>query len=277
MSNTTLTCDTCFHHCALRDGQKGLCLSRKRQGESILPIGYGRISSLALDLIEKKPLYHFHPGRPIVSVGGLGCNLRCPFCQNSGISQSDNVPTRNLSPQELIAIAEEARTQYGNLGIAFTYNEPLINYEYIIDCGVLARKRDLCIVLVSNGTADPSVIRRLLPYVDAANIDLKGFSSDIYDRLGGSFDSVKETIALCCRNWHVEITSLIVEGFNDSPSDMEQEARWIASLDSSIPLHITRSFPHYRMPDLTPTSPALMQEMKAIAERYLAYVHLGNL
>ena len=278
-TNTTakITCPVCFRHCILDEGQTGNCLARQNQNGKSVSLNYGRISSIALDPIEKKPLYHFHPGSPILSVGSFGCNLHCPFCQNHGISQTDDVPCRELSPEQLVSIALDLKEQHGNIGIAFTYNEPLINYEYILDCAVLAKSHSLAIVLVSNGTAEPEILRLLLPYVDAMNIDVKGFSDAIYRRLGGSFASVKETVELAHGYCHIEITSLIVSGFNDSVEAMSEQAVWLASLDPAIPLHITRAFPNFRMPQLQPTPVSLMRNLQDAAKAQgLKHVYLGN-
>lgn len=277
-TSTTITCPVCFRHCTLAEGQTGNCLARQNKDGESVPLNYGKITSIALDPIEKKPLYRFHPGSPILSVGSFGCNLHCPFCQNHGISQTDNVPCRELSPEQLVAVALDMKEEHGNIGIAFTYNEPLINYEYILDCAVLAKSHSLSIVLVTNGTVEPEILRLLLPYVDAMNIDVKGFSDDIYRKLGGSFASVKRTVELAHEYCHIEITSLIVTGINDSVDDMKQEAAWLASLNPSIPLHITRAFSNFHMPELMPTSVALMRELQSVAEAQgLQYVYLGNI
>lgn len=276
-TSTTITCPVCFRHCTLSEGQTGNCLARQNHNGESIPLNYGKITSIALDPIEKKPLYRFHPGSPILSVGSFGCNLHCPFCQNHGISQTDDVPCRELSPEELISVALDTKKQHGNIGIAFTYNEPLVNYEYILDCAVLAKSHSLAIVLVTNGTVEPEILRLLLPYVDAMNIDAKGFSNEIYRTLGGDFASVKRTVEMAQKYCHIEITSLIVAGINDSMDDMKQEAAWLASLNPTIPLHITRAFPNFRMPELIPTSVALMRELQQAAEAQgLEYVYLGN-
>ena len=269
-------CPVCFHHCALHEGQRGLCKARENKDGRIVSASYGQITSLALDPIEKKPLYHFHPGQPILSVGSYGCNLSCAFCQNHSISQESDAPTRFLAPEELVRIAIETAEEHGNIGIAFTYNEPLIQYEYILDCAKYAKETDLAIVLVTNGTAEAEILSSLLPFVDAMNIDVKGFSKEIYQRLGGDFASVQRTVEMACQKCHVEITSLIVPGLNDDPEEMRQEARWLSSLDPAIPLHITRCFPHYKMPHLKPTDIGLMEHLAEIAREHLEYVYLGN-
>lgn len=239
-------------------------------------IYYGQISSLALDPIEKKPLYHFHPGSKILSVGGVGCNMTCPFCQNHGISQpEDEIPTKIISPETLRDLACHYREQ-GNIGVAFTYNEPLLCYDYIRDCSILLKEEGLKTVIVSNGCFGEKVIDMVREYVDAANIDLKAFTEDGYKSLGGSLNRVKSFIEKVYSDIHLEITSLIVPGLNDDPKDMEAQAKWIASLNPEIVLHITRFFPMYKMLDREPTDIAVMENLKHIASEYLKNVYLGN-
>ena len=190
-------CELCFHHCALEEGQTGLCRARVNRGGTILPLNYSRVTSLALDPIEKKPLRRFHSGSMILSVGSFGCNLRCPFCQNHEISMAgeDELNTEELPPDDLAALAERLRLR-GNIGVAYTYNEPLIGYEYVRDCAEAVRARGMVNVLVSNGTVEEAPWRELLPLIDAANIDLKGFTEGWYRRLGGDLETVKRSIAL---------------------------------------------------------------------------------
>ncbi len=277
MNHTTaIRCPICFHHCRLTDGQTGICLTRQNKNGRLIAAGYGKITSLALDPIEKKPLFRFYPNRPILSVGSFGCNLACPFCQNHEISQTSQVSYRMITPEELIHLALELKESHNNIGIAFTYNEPLLNYEYIIDCGKLAKPNHLDIVLVTNGTAEADIISRLLPFVSAMNIDVKAFSEDAYRKLGGDLKSVKQTVALASKTCHIELTTLIVEGINDDCDLFRNEIDWIASIDEEIPLHITRSFPRYQMTTIKPTPVAFLQELKQIAEEKLRYVYLGN-
>jgi len=236
------------------------------------------VTSLALDPIEKKPLHYFHPGSFILSVGSFGCNLACPFCQNAGIAAADErIETENVTPAQLAALAEELQHQpRGNIGVAFTYNEPLVGYEYIMDSAPLLHAAGLKVVLATNGTICAEPLERLLPHVDAMNIDLKCFREDGYRRLGGDLWTVKETITRAVmRGVHVEVTSLIVPGMNDSAADMEEEARWLAALSPEIPLHISRYFPRHRM--TTPPTPiATIDHLTEIARRHLRYVHRGN-
>lgn len=237
---------------------------------------YGKISSIALDPIEKKPLYHFYPGSKILSVGGTGCNMTCPFCQNHSISHPTNeIHTEYVSPETLCDIAKSYISD-GNIGVAFTYNEPLLYYDYILDTAMLLKSEGLKTVIVSNGCFGEKVMDIVRDNIDAANIDLKAFTETGYQKLGGNLNRVKSFIAGIHQKVHVEITSLIVPGINDSLSEMENEAKWIAGLDDNIPLHITRFFPNYKMLDTTPTDIALMHSLKHIASRYLKNVYLGN-
>lgn len=266
-----------MHHCRLKPGQWGICRARKNEGGEIVCKNYGRISSLALDPIEKKPLRRFFPGSKILSAGSFGCNLRCPFCQNYEISmiKPEISADSYLSPRELSDIAVKCREK-GNIGVAFTYNEPLVGWEYVLDTARLVRKAGMKNVLVTNGTASPEILEELLPYIDAMNIDLKGFQEEYYKKLGGSFSVVKEFIIRAAAGCHVELTTLIVPGENDSVREMEDEARWIASVDREIPLHISRFFPRYQMEDTAATKVENVYELADAARKYLEYVYTGN-
>lgn len=273
-----ITCQVCMHHCTLSPGQTGLCRARKNEDGRIVCANYGRVTSLALDPIEKKPLQNFHPGSRILSVGSYGCNLRCPFCQNHEISMVGEADADSpyVSPEHLAGIALEQKKRAGNIGIAYTYNEPLIGWEYVRDTARLVKEYGMVNVLVTNGTASPEILEKLLPYIDAMNIDLKGFRTDYYRMLGGDFDTVKAFIARAVRDCHVELTTLIVPGENDSCEEMEEEARWIAAFSPEIPLHITRFFPQYHMMDRNPTDIPRLYRLAETARRYLTHVYVGN-
>lgn len=269
-------CQTCMHHCHLKPGQKGLCRARVNDGETIRCENYGRITSLALDPIEKKPLHMFYPGSMILSVGSYGCNLKCPFCQNHEISMADFSAAESiyLSPEGL-ADRALAYQQAGNIGVAFTYNEPLVGWEYVRDAARLVQAAGMKNVLVTNGTASLAVLDEILPFIDAMNIDLKGFREDYYQKLGGSLAVVKEFILHASERCHVELTTLIVPGENDSVEEMEEEAAWIASI-SQIPLHVTRFFPRYHMTDRDATEIAQVYRLAEAAGKYLKHVFTGN-
>ena len=274
-----VVCGTCSRRCRLAEGAIGFCRARRAEGGRVVAANYGRISSIALDPIEKKPIAFFHPGSNILSVGSYGCNLRCPFCQNDGISQrgGDEVPCQTATPAELANLAVRLKDERGNIGLAYTYNEPLVGWEFVRDCAQEIHERGLFNVLVSNGCASEEVIAEIAPLVDAANIDLKGPSQDYYDWVGGDFNAVCKTIAtLREAGCHVEVTTLIVPGRNDSDADIASIAAFIASVSPDIPLHVTRFFPRWRMMDASPTPVATLHRLVAVARRHLAHVLLGN-
>lgn len=285
-------CPVCPHHCSLKEGQYGRCRARKNEKGTIICVNYGRITALALDPVEKKPLRHFFPGSMILSAGSYGCNLSCPFCQNYQISMAGSeeketahyvtdeaaagVPDfREITPEELAELAEDLRGR-GNIGVAFTYNEPLVGYEFVRDTARLVQERGMKNVLVTNGTAELPVLEEILPYIDAMNIDLKGYTRDYYRKLGGDLDTVKAFIKRAAKVCHVELTTLIVPGENDSMEEMERQAGWIAGVDPDIVLHVTRFFPRYRMKDRNATDVKTIYRLRDAAGKYLKHVYTGN-
>ena len=271
-------CDICPRRCSLHEDQTGFCHARVNRAGVIVCENYGRVTSLALDPIEKKPLRRFYPESKILSVGSYGCNMDCGYCQNCEIARADSggIEWEHISPESLVTLAEAYRPQ-GNIGLAFTYNEPLIGYEYVLDCAKLAKPWEFQIVLVTNGMILPKPWARLLPYVDAANIDLKAFTSEKYRALGGDLDTVKAAIAQAHGRIHVELTTLIVPGFNDDESELRAQCEWIASISNAIPLHISRFFPRHRMKNVAPTPVETVKQMARIAKEYLTYVYTGNI
>ena len=276
-------CDVCFRHCSIPEGETGFCGGRICKGNKIIAGNYGRITSLALDPIEKKPLARFHPGSLILSVGSYGCNLRCPFCQNHSISWSEEAmrfatTAEYVSPEKLAEIADGCRNR-GNIGVAFTYNEPLIGYEYVRDTAKLIHDLGMKNVMVTNGTAEQAVLDELLPWIDAMNIDLKGFSEHYYSSLlGGNLDQVLSFIKKAAAGCHVELTTLIIPGENDSVDEMRELTDWIAALPGgeSIPLHISRFFPTFHMTDRGATDVSLIYRLAETAREKLRYVYTGN-
>jgi pyruvate formate lyase activating enzyme len=232
---------------------------------------------MALDPIEKKPLYHFHPGSYILSVGSYGCNLRCPFCQNHEISMADKqrAGVEYISPEQLVEYAVKLKPR-GNIGVAFTYNEPLIGYEYVRDCAKIAKEQGLKLVLVSNGYVHEEPLKKLLPLIDAMNIDLKAFTEEFYIKLSGHIEPVKRAIEIALKQCHVEVTTLIVPGENDSPEEMRELSVWLAGVDENIPLHISRFFPRYNMADRNATPVGTVYSLADIAREKLKFVHEGN-
>lgn len=273
-----------MHRCSLAPGQTGVCRVRKNENGRIVSKNYGMVTALALDPIEKKPLRMFRPGSKILSVGSFGCNLRCPFCQNHEISMASMEDFRRgeavyISPEDLSETALEYREK-GNIGVAFTYNEPLVGWEYVRDTARLVKELGMDNVLVTNGMVSCGVLKELLPYIDAVNIDLKTFREDTYRKFQGDLKTVMEFITLASENCHVELTTLIVPGENDDVGEMEEEAQWIASLEDKsgkkIPLHITRFFPRYHMTDRGATEVRQVYSLAKAAEKYLDYVFVGN-
>ena len=278
MSTNKIACPICPHHCSLAPNEVGRCRARANVDGKVIDINYGRITSIALDPIEKKPLYRFHPGSHILSVGSFGCNLNCPFCQNFSISMADHTfKTQDLTPKELTDLAlDMTKKLRGNIGVAFTYNEPFISYEFVRDTSELLHDFGMESVLVTNGTICEKPLMELLPLIDAMNIDLKAFTPEFYKWIGGDFETVKRTIELASQWCHVEVTTLIVPGANDSIVEMEREAEWLASLSPDIPLHISRFFPRYLVNDRPPTPLDTIYELVATAQRHLNYVYAGN-
>lgn len=269
-------CRLCPKLCNIRDGHAGFCRMRKNQGGILYAANYGRVSSYAMDPIEKKPLYHFYPGSDILSLGSVGCNLRCGFCQNWQIAH-DDPHTLYLSPAQAVAAAKE---QIGRgcscVGLAYTYNEPFTWYEYVYDTARLAREDGLKNVLVTNGYVNEEPLRLLLPYIDAMNIDVKGFSEDYYrGTCIGHLEPVLRTVEIAHEHCHVELTTLLLPGLNDSPEEIRRLVEWVTGLNPDIPLHFSRYFPNYKF-DLPPTPLETLKKAREIAREKLNYVYIGN-
>ncbi len=282
-------CEVCFRHCHIDEGKHGFCGVRVCSGGRIKAGNYGKITAAALDPIEKKPLARFFPGSQIFSIGSYGCNLRCPFCQNHDISWSEQAmmlaDTAEAYTPEEVADAAERYRETGSIGVAYTYNEPLVGYEFVRDTAKLVHDRRMKNVLVTNGMAETEVLETILPYIDAMNIDLKGFTDRYYrDVLGGNRDMVMKFISRAVQDCHVELTCLIVPGENDSEEEMRQMASWISGITDAqgvcigknIPLHITRFFPRFHMKDRRATSIPQIFRLREIAKEYLMHVYTGN-
>jgi pyruvate formate lyase activating enzyme len=278
LDNDKVHCYLCPHNCRIPAEGQGLCGVRKNMDGTLYSLNYGEVTSIGVDPIEKKPLNRFHPGTYILSVGSVGCNLKCPFCQNHSIAQvkPEEINTHNAAADEIVAKALELKKQ-GNIGIAYTYNEPSIWYEFVNETAKKAKEKGLLNVLVTNGYISEEPLMQLLPYVDAMNIDLKAYNDKFYSELvRGGLREVKETIRRSAAHCHVEVTTLIIPGWNDSVEEMEEEAKWIASLSPDIPLHLSRYFPKYQMTDRAATSVNALIDLKKTADRFLKYVYLGN-
>ncbi|MFC2149988.1 AmmeMemoRadiSam system radical SAM enzyme [Calditrichota bacterium] len=270
--NNRIRCDICPQHCKLGEGGIGVCGGKQVIDDKLIAVNYAQVSSLHLDPIEKKPLFHFFPGCDILSVGPTGCNLSCKWCQNWNISQNQ-APTRTILPNELADMVDAL----DGIGVAYTYAEPLIWYEYIRDAGKILHERDLVNVVISNGYINEKPLKDILPFTDAFNIDLK--SSDDYcyqNHCGGRLSDVQRTIRMVFDSGrHLEITHLIVTGVGDELSKIEKLTSWIASVDSKIPLHLSRYFPSHKYNE-PPTDLEVMRKAYEVAREKLDWVYLGN-
>ncbi|AQS10989.1 4-hydroxyphenylacetate decarboxylase activating enzyme [Clostridium saccharobutylicum] len=269
-----IKCRVCPHNCMLSEGKFGICSVRTLKSDIPIAINYGEIASCGVDPIEKKPLYHFKPSKNILSVGTFGCNMTCTFCQNHEISQN-RPQTQYISTNKLINIINEVEN---NAGIAFTYNEPFMWYEYIYDVAKSIKEvnPNTSVVIVTNGYINEEPLMKLLPYVDAMNIDLKGYTNKYYNKIcGAKLDPVLETIRRCNDHCHVEITTLLVRDENDSIEEASEIAKFIASVNENIPLHLSRYFPRYKMNNAA-TKVECIIEAQREAKKYLKYVYVGN-
>lgn len=271
-------CQLCPHHCHIDDGKTGVCRSRRNQGGALVSEVYAKPCALAIDPVEKKPLYHFHPGTQCLSIACTGCNFRCQNCQNHDISQvyPSEVDHYDLTPEALVALCQKHRCP----GIAYTYTEPLTYLEYVTDCARMAHEAGLWNILVTAGYVCQEPLADLLPYLDAANIDLKSFSDTIYQRVsGGHLQPVLDTI-LAMRNvgvW-IELTNLIIPTVNDDLQMIRSMCRWMVENGlAEAPLHFSRFFPRYRMQHLPPTPLHTLEAAQRVAkEEGIVHVYLGN-
>lgn len=279
-----IRCLLCPHRCLIKEGQSSRCLSRKNIGGKLYSLNYGKVLGAALDPIEKKPLYRFYPSTYIFSVGTFGCNFDCLFCQNHSlvhsvpIEEKTEKKTNNyrdeVSPEELIG----AVLKTPSIGIAFTYNEPTVWYEYIKDVLPLAKEKDLKTVLVTNGFIEEEPLHGILPMVDAMNIDLKSFSPQFYTKVcKGKIEPVINTIKKAASQIHLEVTCLVIEGYNSSDGEMEALSQMLSKIRPDIPLHISAFYPAYKMKDKAPTRPETIRHLCKTAQRNLKYVYPGNI
>jgi len=273
--NNEIKCGLCPHYCNIRENQAGKCGVRINKDGALIAASYGCVTSVALDPIEKKPLYMFFPGKKIVSIGSYGCNFKCGFCQNYNISMEYKGINTELMTPELIAEVALLATAEENIGIAYTYNEPLIGYEFVKDCSLLIRNAGLKNVLVTNGYINDEPLAELLPYIDALNIDIKAYNNRTYNTVTGTLLPVKNTIETAYKNCHVEVTTLVIPGENEN--DIEEIAKWLSSIDPNIPYHLSRFFPRYKFSDRDPTPPETMYKLRDIAKKHLKNVFLGNI
>jgi pyruvate formate lyase activating enzyme len=267
-------CELCPRACVIKNGNAGICRGRMNKNGKLYATTYGECCSVAMDPIEKKPLYHFYPAQPILSIGTIGCNLKCCFCQNWQISQS-TVSTRYISPEEIV---DYART-HNSIGIAYTYNEPFVWYEYVLDTAKLIKSAGLKNVLVTNGFVNKAPLLELLPYIDAMNIDVKSIDDTFYKHTcgNGSLEPVLNTVKLAREhNCWIELTNLVIPGLNDKEEQIVKLIDWIIQeLGDDIPVHFSRYFPHYKLD--TPATPlAILQRIYEYASTRIKYVYIGN-
>ncbi len=273
-----IRCLLCPRRCLLEEGQSGTCGVRLVQDGELVTINYGCLAAAHWDPIEKKPLYHYYPGYPVLSIGTYGCNFLCSFCQNWSLARGrPEQKIKRVTPQEVLAMLEREGGPEKNLGLAYTYNEPLIWYEFVYDTARLLHEKGYRNILVSNGYIERKPFLELLPFIDAMNIDLKAFSDSFYRRYcHGLREPVLRTVESAVRKCHVEITCLLIPTLNDDAGEQAELARWLGGLSSDLVLHYSRYFPNYKL-DLPPTSPQKMLEIREIAQKELNYVYLGNI
>lgn len=274
--NSMVHCYLCPHNCIISPDGLGACKARKNIDGELFSLNYGKVTSWSMDPIEKKPLNRFHPGSYILSAGTFGCNLKCSFCQNWNIAQ-EQADTIDVSPELLVKKAKELRED-GNIGIAYTYNEPSIWFEYVYETAQLAKKEGLYNVLVTNGFISETPLRHLLPYIDAMNIDVKAFTDNFYKKIcRGSLDTVKRTVEIAASECHVEVTTLVIPELNDAIEEIEELCQWLSSISPDIPLHLSRFFPNYKMQDKLPTPRETLIKARDTAQKVLNHVYLGNI
>lgn len=279
LDNKKVECTLCPHNCVIKNGLYGICKVRKNKNGILYSTNYEKLSAVHPDPIEKKPLYHFYPGKSILSLGSLGCNLKCNFCQNSHISQINPQNEYHSEIYKSDLIVTEAKRRKNNIGIAYTYNEPVVWFEYMFEIAVKAKENHLKNVVVSNGFINPEPLYELLPYIDAFNIDLKAFTDDFYKKQTGSnLQDVLNTIEkIVSSRIHLEITYLIIPTLNDNKNDFIKMLKTLVRISgkNSI-LHLSRYFPSYKS-EINETPRNTMKEFYEIAKKHLNFVYLGNI
>ncbi len=282
LEDNRIRCLLCPHKCILSEGQLGVCKLRKAEIENDKPklnsLYQERVAAICLDPIEKKPLYQFHPGSQVLSVGLVGCNLACPFCQNWQISHSrDKDLGRKISPTDLTNILKEYRESEPEniLGLAFTYSEPTSWYEYVYEASKLSSEEGFKNVIVSNGFINKTPLKNLMPYIHAANIDVKGFRESTYKHVGGQLQPVIDTVELLAEKKHVELTYLVIPEVNDHKDELYDFINWVSRLNPEIPVHFSRYFPQYKY-EKSATPVSTLRWIYEEAKEKLSYVYLGN-
>ncbi len=278
LENQIVRCDLCPWNCVLKPGHTGVCKVRSNENGLLFTLVFNKIAAFGIDPIEKKPLYHFHPGKNILSIGEVGCNLQCSFCQNHRISQCFATDFNGFHEFDSKQIVEKALQTPGNIGIAFTYNEPFTFYEFMFETAKLAQENRLKNVVVSNGYINPEPLKEILPFIDAFNIDLKAFTEEFYRKqTKGKLQPVLETLQIIAKSEsHLEITNLVIPDLNDDETEFEKMIKWISeNLGNEVPLHLSRYFPQHEM-NLPATSIKKLETLYELAKQHLKYVYLGN-
>jgi len=278
MDDQKVKCTLCPHLCVIANGKKGICRVRRNENGTLVSDVYGKSCALHFDPIEKKPLYHYFPGSVIFSIGSVGCNLRCKYCQNWEISQTCAEDYRYLKPVVMEDLVHLAKNRTDNIGIAYTYNEPTVWFEFMRDAARIAKDHGLKNVAVTNGYINAAPLAELLGCLDAFNVDLKGFSDDFYKRVTGArLQPVKDTILMIRKHQkHLELTHLVVTGLNDQKEQFEEMVKWIGGeVGPDTPLHLSRYFPNFEL-DHKATPLTKLLEFYEIATQYLHYVYIGN-
>jgi len=271
IENKKVQCMLCPHYCVINPDDEGKCRSHQNINGTLYATNYGKTMALSLDPMEKKPLYHFYPSSPILSLGPNSCNFSCDFCQNYQSSQLD-VPTRNITPDEIVKTCRKQDCRF----VAFTYTEPFTWFEFILDAAKILHESNIKVVLVTNGFINPEPLQELLPYIDAMNIDLKSIDDEFYKKIcGGNVKSVLEAIRLASESCHIEITNLLITDENDSEENIIKLVDFVKSVNPEIPLHFSKYYPTYKMTN-PPTLIKKLERAKKIAKQKLSYVYLGN-
>ncbi len=279
-TESEVKCGICSNNCILPNNTVSRCSSRMNINGEMKLLNYGKISSIAVDPIEKKPLYHFYPGTKVLSVGGWGCNFKCLHCQNWQISQSDEFKensVRYLSPERLIELAKESKSS----GIAWTYNEPTVDFEYTLDCAKLAKQEGLYTVYVTNGYISKEALDCIAPYLDAFRVDIKSFEDSFYQEISAvkSYENVlNSTLIAKSHNMHIECITNIIPNKNDNEENLEKIAKWIEeNLGNSTPWHVTKFHPANKLSNIDPTPiETLKKAYKIGKQNNLSHVYLGN-
>lgn len=272
LANDVVRCELCPHFCQIQPNSTGICRARKNFYGVLYATNYAQTVTIGIDPIEKKPLYHFHPGESVISLGSNSCNFSCNFCQNYTISQY-SVKTTEISIDKLLELTRKHKCR----NVAFTYTEPITWFEYVYDASKLLKSHNINTIMVTNGFINEEPLNELLPYIDAMNIDLKSFNHEFYRKFcGGELEPVLKTIQLASKGCHLEITNLLITQENDSVEDINRICDFIAKIDPDIPIHFSKYFPHYKMNN-PPTEDSTLYEAAEAAKNKLNYVYLGNI